>query len=432
MLFELLNSILFFSIFGFPFFGIIIAVSAVMFFYLGFKGRVFSSDVKNKDRINIDAFLSCVGGSVGIGNIIGGVVSVQVAGAGVVFWIFFSSIFLSIIKFYEVYISCLFIDKDNKDIQKQKNSKQALTGPFFYIKHLFTRVPRWKILTTVLFWIFAISFTLGYLAVGVIQVNQIILLSKGGTLFKILLASLISILIFVFAFYKQSWLHSLSKIFVPFMVAGLFYLCFSTIFINFDRAGNVVSQIFTEAFKPSVAAIGFLYSIALQRLTLGADIGTGISGLLNSFSKSDTDYRKQAILSAFESVVVGVFMSLIGFTILIGGSDISKSFGLETFHEIVVKGSKLKHVVFLCLIFSFGITTAVTRLYAFLYGFLAITNNRFKLFAILIFAILCILSFSYGLKDVLGIVDAMLLFASIINVFCMVIYALRINKNRYV
>jgi hypothetical protein len=42
------------------------------------------------------------------------------------------------------------------------------------------------------------------------------------------------------------------------------------------------------------------------------------------------------------------------------------------------------------------------------------------------------LSFSYELKDVLVFIDVTLLFASIINIFCMIIYARRVNKSIYV
>jgi hypothetical protein len=138
------------------------------------------------------------------------------------------------------------------------------------------------------------------------------------------------------------------------------------------------------------------------------------------------------LLSALESVIVGCFMSLIGFTIIVTGFDASHSFGLDIFHDIVAKDSTFRHFIFLFLIFSFGTTTAVTRLYSFIYGFLVITKNRFKSLGVFIFVLLCILSFSYELKDVLVFIDVTLLFASIINIFCMIIYARRVNKSIYV
>jgi AGCS family alanine or glycine:cation symporter len=77
----------------------------------------------------IQAFFACIGGCVGIGNIVAICTAVQLGGPGALIWLWFTAIFGGILKYSEVYLGFHFRVRDSAGNYRG--------GPMYYLRHVF-------------------------------------------------------------------------------------------------------------------------------------------------------------------------------------------------------------------------------------------------------------------------------------------------------
>jgi alanine or glycine:cation symporter, AGCS family len=134
-----LSSVLFYDVGGFPFIVLWLMVAA-LFFTLYLRGvnlrllghsfhLITSKNTEDKGKgevSQLQAFLSAISATVGLGSIAGVSVAVAVGGPGAIFWIIVMGIFSMATKFAEVTLSLMYrkVDVDGK----------VLGGPIHYLQ----------------------------------------------------------------------------------------------------------------------------------------------------------------------------------------------------------------------------------------------------------------------------------------------------------
>ena len=77
----------------------------------------------------LKVFFACVGGCVGIGNIVGITTAVQLGGPGAIFWVWVIAIIGSLVKYSEVYLGML---------HREKTETGYRGGPMYFLKKAFS------------------------------------------------------------------------------------------------------------------------------------------------------------------------------------------------------------------------------------------------------------------------------------------------------
>jgi AGCS family alanine or glycine:cation symporter len=93
--------------------------------------RTSGEKVEKKGVSPLKAFFACIGGSVGVGNVVGVCTAVQIGGPGALFWIWVTALAGAIVKYSEVYLGMKYriIDADGN----------YRGGPMYYLSRAFSQ-----------------------------------------------------------------------------------------------------------------------------------------------------------------------------------------------------------------------------------------------------------------------------------------------------
>ena len=96
----------------------------------------------------LQAFFACIGGCIGIGNIVGICTAVQIGGPGALFWIWMTALFGCMVKYAEVYLGLRY---------RVSNGRGGYNGgPMYFLQRVFSK--RWMpLLVCVLLCIYGVE-----------------------------------------------------------------------------------------------------------------------------------------------------------------------------------------------------------------------------------------------------------------------------------
>ncbi len=236
----------------------------------------------------IKAFFACVGGCIGIGNVVAICTAVQIGGPGALFWVWVTALFGMILKYSELYLGMRF---------RVHNPAGGYSGgPMYFLKHAFkwswipiavslllcvygVEIYQFRVATSSI----SINFGLNHLVVTFLLLGLVIYAGRGGVA---RVGAISSLMIPVF--------------FVIYFVMGLWVL--------YQHAGaipGVLYDVFVYAFTPHAAVggtIGGLLVTVTQGIRRGCyttDVGVGYASVIHSES-SNTDNRRQAALAIMD------------------------------------------------------------------------------------------------------------------------------------
>lgn len=250
----------------------------------------------------IKAFFACVGGCIGIGNVVGVCTAVQIGGPGAVFWVWMTAIFGMILKYAELYVGMRY---------RQKRADGGFDGgPMYFLPQVLKQkwVPglvcgllciygievfQFRIMTNSV----SQNFGLNHLAVTLVFLGLVVMAARGG----LALVGTIS-----------SWIIPI--FFVMFYGMGL-WICYQ----NLDKFPQVISDIFVYAFSPHAAAGGALgglvvtISQGIRRGCYSSDVGVGYASIIHSESSTQRPERQAslAIIDIFFDAFLICTMSMI-------------------------------------------------------------------------------------------------------------------------
>lgn len=237
----------------------------------------------------LKAFFACIGGSVGVGNVVGVCTAVQIGGPGALFWIWITALAGAIVKYSEVYLGLKY---------RQTNAEGAYVGgPMYYLRQAIDK-PWVSGLVCVLLCLYgveifqfsvvtnSISNNLGInLYVVVVVMLMLVLFAGSGGVRRVGTIASALIPIFVFCYVGMgTWV----------------------LLNNVGELPGVLSNVVSSAFTGHAAFGAFVGSTLISTISQGVrrgcytgDIGIGYASVIHS-ETSVTVPEKQALLVIFE------------------------------------------------------------------------------------------------------------------------------------
>lgn len=321
---DIIASVLFYDIGGFPFIVLWLVVAALFFtvYLRGVNFRLFKhgldiargkfSNSNEAGEVScLEALFSALSATVGLGSIAGISVGIAIGGPGAVFWVVVAGMLGMATKFAEVTLSMCYrkIDKDGK----------VFGGPFQYLKHGLEDIgkPMLGKFLAVLFAIFCLGGALG--GGNMFQSNQAVKiltqtfapLAQLGWLCSLLFAAMV----FVVLIGSIKRIAKVADVVVP--LKGILYLICATIIMvaNADRLPGAFSLIFHSAFSGDAATGGFIgmIAVAFKRASFANEAGLGSAPIAHSAARTEEPVREGAValLEPFFAAMIALLTGLI-------------------------------------------------------------------------------------------------------------------------
>ena len=255
-----------------------------------FIGFLKFQDCKKDGAVHpLKAFFACIGGCVGVGNIVGICTAVQIGGPGALFWIWMTALIGGMVKYAEVYLGVRF---------RVPNGRGGFNGgPMYFIQKVI-KAP----------WVpVAISLLLCVYGVEVYQFSVVTHSISSNLGFNPLLVT--TILLFLVIFAGSGGVRrvgNISSATIPVFVFIYVSMGLWVLFNNLSLLPDVLSTVFSSAFSGHAAMGGFVGSTLLMTISQGVrrgcytgDLGIGYASVIHSESAA-TVPEKQASLVIFD------------------------------------------------------------------------------------------------------------------------------------
>ena len=258
--------------------------------YFSFKLRFKQFDIRGMIRClkNGDAFSSLsmsLGARIGVGSLAGVALAIKMGGIGSIFWIWVSSLIVSINSYVESFLAV-------------KYSKKDIGGPAYYIRDGLGK----KRIAFCYAFLIIITYIFGFLT---IQSNTISRVFNGFGISSFLVGLIIVIISGFIIFGGKKKIVSFISTLVPVMcliyiVTGLYI-----IFINIDIISGIIVSIIKEAFNHKSLGVGVIVSliIGFRRGIFSTEAGIG-TGAIAASSVSCENPSRQGFIQ-----VVGVYFT---------------------------------------------------------------------------------------------------------------------------
>ena len=328
----------------------------------GFK-YLFQKDNTSEGRISkYEALSSALSGTIGLGNIAGVALAIQLAGPGAVFWMWMTACLGIATKFFTCSLSVMYREKDSDGT--------ILGGPMYVIKNGLSS--KWAFLA----YLFAFFGMIGGLPA--VQSNQMVQIISDFALpilsfdnqfvFNLVCGIIIALIAGTVIIGGLTRIAKASSWLVPVM-GGLYVLSATLILIaNFEAVPNVIKIIFLDAFSGTSVAGGTLMGVIMYGIQRGAfsnEAGIGTEALIHGTAKTNN-----AIKQGFVAMIGPIFDTLLICTatavvIILSGlwaSDEYSGVSLTAMAFQAFLGNVGVAIVFFCVVF-FGISTIFTYSY---------------------------------------------------------------------
>ncbi len=262
------------------------------------------------------ALMSAIASTVGLGNISGVAIAINMGGPGALFWMWVAAFVGMATKFYTCSLSIMYRGKDSRGVIQG--------GPMYIIEHGMGK--KWKFLS----YIFCVAGVIGLLAVftsnQLAAVIQAVLLepetavetTRNNWIIGIIMMVLTAVVILGGI---QRIAAAASKM-VPAMV-GIYFIAVLIIIVQyFGNIPEVFQLIFVDAFTGNAAmggAVGSVIIIGARRSLFSNEAGLGTAPMVHGQSKTNEPIREGLIAMLGPFIDTVVVCSLTAFAILLTG-----------------------------------------------------------------------------------------------------------------
>lgn len=237
----------------------------------------------------LKAFFACIGGCVGVGNIVGICTAIQIGGPGALFWIWITAIVGMVIKYSEVYLGFYF--------RKQTANGSYVGGPMYFLAE-----------ATKSAWVPSlVAFLLCIYGVEVYQFS--VITSSISENFHVPQIAVVLLLISLVVFAGSGGVRrvgNISSAVIPFFIVLYTAMGGWVLFQNLAVLPSLFKEVFVSAFTGAGAAGGFVGSTLMIAMSQGArrgcytgDVGVGYASVIHSESSCDSA-EKQSSLVIFD------------------------------------------------------------------------------------------------------------------------------------
>jgi AGCS family alanine or glycine:cation symporter len=312
--------------------------------------RKNTGDANTGEISSLQALLSAVAGTVGLGSIAGVAIALVVGGPGAIFWMWVSSIVGMSTKFHEATLAIMYKGRDDQG--------RPRGGMMYVIDQALGK--KWHALACA----FAIAGLFGTMCI--INANQLTeavvtmcnvpdsMLAK--LIFGIVMASVVALVVLR----GVTRIARVASVLVPFMVGIYFLMVLYIIIVRIADVPAVITSIFTEAFNLK-AGIGALAGIALvgaRRAALVNDAGIGTASIMHGASRNTNAVREGLVAMLGPAIDSGFVCTLTAIALMLCG-DFANVQGvkglqvaLQAFNSVIPAGAYLLMVVVTCFAMS--------------------------------------------------------------------------------
>ena len=295
-------------------------------------GELFKkSDKTKKDSKTISSFqalCTALGGTVGVGNVVGVATAIAAGGPGAIFWMWIAAFFGMMTKYAEIVLGIFY--------RKRTASGEWLGGAMVYLKEGFAGKKGLKILGSVLGVLFALFCILASFGIGnMSQINTIAANFEQTFNIPILVTGVVLlVLMAIMAFGGLKTIGSVTEKVVPFM--SIFYIIGGLIIIatKFTVLDDVFVAIFKGAFGFDAVAGGALGVViskvaksGIARGVFSNEAGLGSSALVHS-AADVKEPVKQGMWGVFEVFVDTIVICSLSALVILSSGVIDLNTGL--------------------------------------------------------------------------------------------------------
>lgn len=246
-------------------------------------------DTQNQGVPPLKAFFACIGGSVGVGNVVGVCTAVQIGGPGALFWIWVTAVAGAIVKYSEVYLGVRHRISDGHG--------GFSGGPMYFLRQAVDR--KWVSVV--------VSILLCLYGVEVFQFNVVtnnVAMNLGINLY-VVVGLMLALVLFAGSGGVRR-VGSISSALIPVFVFIYVGMGLWVLVQNLSLLPDLFSLVFSTAFSGHAAVGAFAGSSIMMTMSHGVrrgcysgDIGIGYASVIHSES-SVMIPEKQASLVIFE------------------------------------------------------------------------------------------------------------------------------------
>lgn len=262
------------------------------------------------------ALSAAIAATVGLGNISGVAIAINMGGPGAVFWMWISAFVGMATKYFTCSLALMYRGKDSAGIVQG--------GPMYVIEHGMGK--KWKPLAV----LFCVAGVLGLLAIfqanQLTEVTRTVLLKPYGldagdtTKWILGIGMMLAVAVVILGGIQRIAVVA-SKL-VPFMVI-IYFATVAIIMLKFyDRIPTVFWQILEDSFTGNAVmggAVGAVMVIGARRAAFSNEAGIGTAPMVHGASKNNEPVREGMIAMLGPFIDTVVVCSLTAFVILITG-----------------------------------------------------------------------------------------------------------------
>lgn len=322
------------------------------------KGKYDNPDDEGQIS-HFQALTAALSATVGLGNIAGVAVAIQLGGPGAVFWLWLVAFMGMSMKFSSCTFAQLYreVDKDG----------HVIGGPMVYLKKGLTEVglgPVGKVFS-IFFCIMVIGGSFG--GGNLFQANQTyeLLAAQFPNLQNTESAAFVGItLAFLAGIVLIGGITRIANVtskMVPAMTVFYVLSCLAIIIGNIENVPNLFVSIFTEAFNPSAIYTGGFLGVLIQgvkRASFSNEAGVGSAAIAHAAAKTDEPVREGAVAMIGPFIDTHVICTMTSLAILITGAHLDP--------ELAGKGAQITAKAFASLgSFMPYLLTVATAIFAY-------------------------------------------------------------------
>jgi len=388
------------------------------------------------DISHFKALSSALSGTIGLGNIAGVAIAIQIGGPGAVVWMIFMAFFSMSAKFCSATLGQLY--------RKVNFDGSISGGPMYYIDlGLKDFNPKLRFISKTLACFYAIAIIGScFGAAGMFQVNQIVeslnqsvhISSEHNLKLGIFIAFLVGIVIIG----GVKRIAEITSKVVPLMCIIYFVAAVVVVTVNFSKLPEAISLMFKMAFFDNAALGGFIGVIitGVQRAAFSNEGGLGSASIIHAAAKTDEPVREGIVAMIGPVIDTMIICFLTSLVIIVSGVWQTPAEGLQgvtlTSNAFATVIPWFPYVLTVC-IFLFAYSSIISWSY---YGERAwdyiVNHFNIKFKSIIIFRVLLIISILIGavqpLKDVVDFMDLMILSLAFPNIIACLILSPKISK----
>lgn len=315
---------------GYPEFFLLIGGGIFLFFYSGavsirrlpwsiraLRHKQSRDAGKSTGQISsIQALMSAIAATVGMGNIAGVAIALTIGGPGVIFWMWVSAIVGMSTKFFEGTLAIMYKGRDtNGELQG---------GPMYMMVNGFGK--KWRPLA-VAFSCFGLIGTLCFM-----QANQLVesvttvFTTPAGIentlMLRFIMGVVITLIVGTVILGGIGRIAKMASRIVPTMVVIYFIMVAVIMVLNIDKLPEVFASIFRSAFSMQAGFGAFAY-VALtgaRRAAYVNEAGIGTASMMHGASKNTDPIREGLVAMIAPAIDSGIVCTLTAIPILIAGN----------------------------------------------------------------------------------------------------------------